>query len=196
MTSRQEILSTIRRNLPQAVELPELDGPWIRYADPVAQFRDMLTSVGGECFEVDSVEAIPAALPEWQNSGTVVSCVPGLWQERFDLSSIRDPHELEHVDLSVLPGHLAVAENGAVWVNDQGLPHRVLFFLAQHTALVVPRRNVVSNLFEAYGRIDPARTPFGCFISGPSKTADIEQSLVKGAHGARTMKVFLVEKLS
>jgi L-lactate dehydrogenase complex protein LldG len=34
---------------------------------------------------------------------------------------------------------------------------------------------------------------WGCFIAGPSKTADIEQSLVIGAHGARSMVIFLLE---
>jgi L-lactate dehydrogenase complex protein LldG len=34
---------------------------------------------------------------------------------------------------------------------------------------------------------------FGAFIAGPSKTADIEQSLVLGAHGPKTMTVFLLD---
>jgi L-lactate dehydrogenase complex protein LldG len=121
--------------------------------------------------------------------------VPGIGETTFPLESITDPHDLEDVDFAVMPGALAVAENAAVWVNASSSVPRVLYFLIQHLALVVPAANVVSNLHEAYARLDVAATPFGCWISGPSKTADIEQSLVKGAHGSRTLVVFLVDEL-
>jgi L-lactate dehydrogenase complex protein LldG len=47
-------------------------------------------------------------------------------------------------------------------------------------------------MHQAYERLQGREYNFGVFIAGPSKTADIEQSLVLGAHGARTMTVFLV----
>jgi L-lactate dehydrogenase complex protein LldG len=87
-----------------------------------------------------------------------------------------------------------VAENGAVWVNDVAITHRVLYFLPQHLALVVPAAKLVHNLHDAYAQLPIGQTPFGSFISGPSKTADIEQALVIGAHGARSLTVFLVEQ--
>src|SRR5262249_17477666 len=122
------------------------------------------------------------------------SLVPGIGETNFDLAAVSDPHDLQDVDFAVMPGQLAVAENGAVWVNDVGVAHRVLYFLTQHLALVVPAANVVNNLHEAYARLTIGKTPFGSFISGPSKTADIEQALVIGAHGARSLTVFLVEQ--
>ncbi|MCU0983250.1 MAG: LUD domain-containing protein, partial [Pirellulaceae bacterium] len=71
--------------------------------------------------------------------------------------------------------------------------HRVLFFIVQHLVLIVPADRVLHNLHEAYGQLRFDRPEFGLFISGPSKTADIEQSLVIGAHGARSLTVFLLE---
>lgn len=193
MNSRDEILRAVRRQLPQSVELPPLEGDWVRYDDPVQHFMEVLKSVGGECQIVDGLDEIPKRLGELAEEGkTVVSCVPGVLDRRFSLDGIADPHELEHVDLAVLPGQLAVAENAAIWVTDAGIPHRVLFFLTQHLALIVPLSAVVETMHEAYRRIEVGTSPFGSFISGPSKTADIEQSLVKGAHGARTLQVFLV----
>lgn len=196
MSSRDQILRTIRQNLPQAVPLPDHSGNWIQYEDPLAQFQQVLESVGGEPISVGSVREIPEHLGDLAAEGkVVVSCVPGLFEERFDLSQISDPHELQGVDLAILPGELMVAENGAIWVTDKDVPQRVLFFLSQHLVLVVSKSAIVSNMHDAYERLRPADRNFGTFISGPSKTADIEQSLVKGAHGARTLKVFLVEDL-
>jgi L-lactate dehydrogenase complex protein LldG len=67
-----------------------------------------------------------------------------------------------------------------------------VFVVAQHLALVVPAAELVQDLHEAYRRIRFDGPGFGLFIAGPSKTADIEQALVIGAHGARSATVFLV----
>jgi L-lactate dehydrogenase complex protein LldG len=195
MTARDDILRSIRRSLPQASALPGHAGGWISYPDLVHQFAGVLEAVGGMCHCVHSIEEIPPLLGDLVSAEKVVaSTIPGLLSDRFDLASVSEPHQLQDVDLAILPGELAVAENGAVWVSQNGLRHRVLFFLCQHLALVVPRSALVPHLHEAYERLNIGNQPFGCFISGPSKTADIEQSLVKGAHGARTLNVFLVDQ--
>jgi L-lactate dehydrogenase complex protein LldG len=85
-----------------------------------------------------------------------------------------------------------VAENGAVWVNTDGLRHRGLLFLTESLILVVEGKNIVRDMESAYARIDFSRLRSGYFISGPSKTADIEQCLVIGAHGARSLIVVVI----
>ena len=101
-------------------------------------------------------------------------------------------HHLQDVELAVIKGHFGVAENGAIWITEELMGHRALPFIAQHLAVVVNTADIVPTMHEAYPRIADAQYGFGTFISGPSKTADIEQSLVLGAHGARSMTVFLL----
>jgi L-lactate dehydrogenase complex protein LldG len=92
----------------------------------------------------------------------------------------------------VCPGTFGVAENGAVWIADSVVPEPALLFLTQHLVLMLDRRQIVSNMHEAYERLSFDERSYGTFISGPSKTADIEQSLVIGAHGPRSVTVLLL----
>ncbi len=193
MSSRNRILNSIRQFLPQATELPDHSGNWIEYDDLTAQFASVLEFVGGECHVVSSTTEIAEQLGELAAPGKViVSGVEGI-PGTLDLDQISDPHDLAGVDLAIFQGDLAVAENAAIWVNDERVRHRAVYFITQHLVLVIHQKDLVSNLHAAYERIDVTASSLGCFISGPSKTADIEQSLVKGAHGARTLKVFLIK---
>jgi L-lactate dehydrogenase complex protein LldG len=131
-------------------------------------------------------------LPVCAQAKQVVSTIPGVGKSTVDLNAIDDPHKLEDVDFAILPGQFGVAENAAVWVNDAGLKHRVIYFLCQHLALVIRAEDVVHNMWQGYQRLQFGEAQFGVFIAGPSKTADIEQSLVIGAHGPRSMTVFVV----
>jgi L-lactate dehydrogenase complex protein LldG len=197
-SSREMILSRIRSALPQSSPLPDLAAVtnWQTFADPTEQFATILKLVGGEAVRVRNLAEADAHLraqDHWTNGKIRVSVVPGVGDSTIDINAIVDPHDLENVDFSVLQGHFAVAENAAIWVTDDTLKHRVLYFIPQHIAIVVPAPEVVNNLHEAYDRIAVGKHAFAGFISGPSKTADIEQSLVIGAHGARSLIVYLVD---
>jgi L-lactate dehydrogenase complex protein LldG len=195
MESKQAILDSIRSHSLAAAPLPDLTGDWIRYEDSRRQFADVLESVGGRCVvaaDEAHINCELAALPAYQQAKQICSLVPGVGSGNVDLAAVADPHELESVDFAILPGRFAVAENGAVWVTDEAVRHRVIQFIAQHLALVVPAGEVIDHLHQAYQRLEFNRAGFGVFISGPSKTADIEQSLVIGAHGARSLTVFLL----
>jgi L-lactate dehydrogenase complex protein LldG len=199
-TARDDIFRRLRAANPPAVDLPDLPtaGPWQTFDDPVQQFADVLGSVGGTCRSVASLSDVHDQLQQldpWNSASVTISTVNGVGHSTCDQAALESPHQLENVDFAVLSGQLAVAENGAVWVTDDSLSHRVLYFIPQHLALVVPGRAVVNNMHEAYARIAIGESPFAAFISGPSKTADIEQSLVIGAHGARSLTVFLVDEL-
>jgi L-lactate dehydrogenase complex protein LldG len=197
-SSRETILAAIRRNRPAACAAPDLDSAWTTYADRRQQFVDVLTAVGGQAITVSDVDDLNTHLQHlapYTDAKKIISLVPGAGTPNVNLATIAVPHELADIDIAILPGRFAVAENAAIWVDDRNLQFRVLYFLCQHLVLVVPASEIVDHLHAAYDRLggEFAEPVFGTFISGPSKTADIEQSLVIGAHGARSLTVFLLE---
>lgn len=194
--SRADILQSVRQYNPGPVEMPSLNRDWIAYADRVQQFSDTLQFVGGTCVPVPDLAAVRSYLQDFEPfiaAKFVYSLLPDVIESTRDISAISDPHDLEAIDLALVPGDFAVAENGAVWVTDRDLKHqRAALFLAQHLTLVVRREELLDNMHQAYQRLQFQGVGFGTFLSGPSKTADIEQSLVIGAHGPRSLIVFLV----
>lgn len=185
MSARDDILAALRAAAPEARELPDLSGfkpP--RAGDLRARFEKSVVEVGGR------LAPSFAEVPEYVSARRIVSLVPGI-AGNVDLASVRDPHELHDVDFCVLPAVLGVAENGACWIADHGGANRASCFLTQHIGIVVSAASLVHDLHEGYERIALQSPGFGMFLSGPSKTADIEQALVIGAHGARSCTVVI-----
>jgi len=194
MDSRRMILEKIRRHQPPATNLPDPSDLGMAYDDPKAQFESMLSAVGGHVTFIESRSDVRRAIEQldaYRSAKTVVSQVPELSRCDIGLESLKRPHDLDGLDLAILPGEFCVAENAAIWVTDQGLPHRILYFICEHLILVVSQDAWVHNMHQAYQRLRVSDTSYGVFISGPSKTADIEQSLVIGAQGPRSLHVVL-----
>lgn len=195
MNSREAILSSLRRNAPAVSRLPD-EPAAITYADPEKQFAAAFTSVGGKFIRAASLAEANAELGKldsYSGARKIASLVRGMGAANVDLGSLKDPHELEGLDIAIIGGEFGVAENGAVWVPGNLLgPQRAIFVITQHLVLVVQAGQIVHNMHQAYDRIRFDGLGFGTFISGPSKTADIEQALVVGAHGARSCSLFLV----
>lgn len=195
MSSKEKILAAIRCQSPARPPLPSLDEAWIQYPDVQAQFAAALASVGGQVVEAASLAdaaSVIGQLPPMEQAAKIVCTVPGLPLGNCVLDDVPDPHLLADVDVAIVAGRFGVAENGAVWVEAGHLRHRAVCFICQHLVLVMPRGEIVHNMHQAYQRLTFTRAEYGVFISGPSKTADIEQSLVIGAHGARSLTVALV----
>lgn len=193
--SRQSILDRIRSTVIDA-ETPQPVDPsrLIRFDDPLAHFQETLRGVGGQPHLVDDTAQILDILGQidvFADAQRIASTVPGI-DSTIPLDHIDDPHSLSALDWTIVRGEFAVAENGAIWIDGQTLPHRVLIFIAQYLAIVVSRRQIVDQMHQAYARVGKPEPGFGIFVSGPSKTADIEQSLVLGAHGCRKLQVFLL----
>lgn len=192
MSSRDAILNAIKQNRPQPVELPELKWQTPDEPDLLLQYRNSLEKNGGTCTVMDSIEEISHfIILRYPNVKNICSLLPEV-QGNIDIKTVIDPHWLEDVDLAVVRGVLGVSENAAIWLPESMLGHRALPFITQHLIVVLEVHTIVPDMHEAYKKINVNESGYGVFIAGPSKTADIEQSLVIGAHGARSLEVILV----
>lgn len=200
--SRQAILDRlISVTVPPVGDFALQQDRLVSYADPVAQFCEAVQFVGAIVHLVDSEQAIGKILQGdsgFAGAKHICSLLPGVVAGNFNSEQVDDPHHVASLDWLVASGQFAVAENGAIWVQPADAVQRAMLFLTQYLVLVVSRRQMLMHLHDAYARIqqqwqhDGAAARFGVFVSGPSKTADIEQSLVIGAHGCRSLQVFLL----
>ena len=198
MSSRGKILSAIRANQPGLTALPDVE-PLKAYGNKenlLAQFTTVATNIGAKVYEVKSVAEAKTIIQNNIEAGKrIVSTVAELGDLADTKGYLSDlPVQLADVELAILQSDLAVAENGAIWITEDQMGQRVLPFITQHLAVIVNAKNVLATMHDAYGAIGITAQGFGAFIAGPSKTADIEQSLVIGAHGPRSISLFLVNE--
>lgn len=187
--NRDKILEQIRKNKPAELPLPELPDFREEGADLVKKFTETVVAMPGKVLQITENQSLANLMAEhFPGEKRVASMLPD-YPGNVDLAKITHPAELDNVDLAILPARIGVAENGAVWLTEADCGHRVLPFIAQHLIVVLKKENLVQDMHEAYRHIRVDDTGFGVFIAGPSKTADIEQALVIGAQGARSLTV-------
>jgi L-lactate dehydrogenase complex protein LldG len=194
MNSREKILAEIKKNKPAEVSIPQTDFDYLEEQDKIALYIDTLTGIGGKVAVVDSLEIVQEFYLEKKSAGLeVVNGFKDLDGYNIEDYRTKNATEVEGVDTLFLKGTLAVAENAAVWLYERDMVNRLLPFICQHLVFIVDEKDVVSNMHEAYKRIKVDEDGYGVFIAGPSKTADIEQSLVIGAHGPLSLNVFIIK---
>lgn len=197
MSTRENILTALRRNTREQYDMPNLEAlqPTV-YDDPVAEFcRKTTTTAGARLLEVSDGttigDALRAAFPE---ATTVATNIEGV-SAQLNPDTVADVRELMAADVGVVRGCIGVAENACIWIP-QTMREKAVCFASEQLAIVLDRKDIVSNMHEAYARIEASSEffrdyKFGTFISGPSKTADIESALVYGAQAARAVTVLL-----
>lgn len=193
MSSREKILKAVKKNQPPLVELPALSFAGNSSIDLKEKFIKTLTGIGGSVIEVndlkDVAQHIKATFPHPER---IVNSVPDLNAD-FEISVKKsDPHDFSNVTVAIMQGEFGVAENGAIWLTDINMGDRALPYICEHLVLIIHKHSIVPTLHEAYEKIDSSSYHLGTFLAGPSKTADIEQSLVLGAHGSKSLIVFLI----
>lgn len=210
MTSKDNILGKLRRNTRETYDMPDLSFKKLTFADPVAEYiKQTTTTAGAKLIEAkegdDLSEQIRQAYPDAKVVSTNVSGITaeGLSKAYGRPVELRSPdtvetaQQLDGTDVGVLQGGVACAENACVWIP-QTMKERAVCFISEYLVILVSRSNIVSNMHQAYKWLEDIQgsaqgdVPYGTFISGPSKTADIEQSLVYGAQAACGVTVILM----
>jgi L-lactate dehydrogenase complex protein LldG len=194
MTTKEIILDKIRKNnvVPE-VNLPEYNNFGITYENKFEQFSNIIKTVGGDAILTTALKLDEVISSLYQDEKVIVSNIKESKLGNFIANDEEDAHNLKDVDLAIVKGEFAVAENGAVWIKNSDNTHRSLYFIAQNIVIVVDKKNIVNNMHEAYEKISFNDIGYGVFVSGPSKTADIEQSLVIGAHGPKSGYVIFLD---
>jgi len=190
--SKEEILQSIRKH---KARFPDV-ATEVLYKPPVSglspeklrdEFKQSLKTAGANVMEIEKRVIEETVTSLWNDAPDFTK--PEIRAEYAASCSLEKLDKIEHL---VLQGNFGVAENGAIWIEDKDFPNRLLPFITQRLILRMDVEAIVPTMQDAYRRIDIKKTGFGVFISGPSKTADIEQSLVYGAHGAKELTVLLV----
>lgn len=191
MNSKELILKRLAADGMPEYPYPEPRVAPQRFDDPAATFAERLAAAGGRAVELRPGETLDGAVRRcYPEARTIASTLPGIGMATIDPDRVEDPRELVDVDLGVVAGSFGVAENGAVWIA-QDIRHKALYFGATALLIVIPRTEIVHTMHEAVERPETEGFGYGCFMSGPSKTADIEQALVFGAHGPMSVTVLL-----
>lgn len=191
MASQEEFFASLA---PSSIETTPMPAVRVATMDtPLREhFIEVLEKVGGSLGQGDQIDDLRRKAAELIGQDLqVLSLVDGVDGNR-DPVNIRDPHDLSDIDYTIAPARLAVAENGAVWISGEDLVTRNAIVICEHLIAVVNEDCITGTMSEAMGRVGRLGGGWGAFVSGPSKTADIEQALVMGAHGARTMTVYIL----
>lgn len=185
-TAKARILEEIKSTKSDLNPLLYYSIKGIEYQNKKEQFIQVLNSIGGNTIAVSNVNEIDNYINDSISNGKKVIDHSKNDKPKYSLS------EIYAADLLIVRGGVAVAENAAIWVDEINMGNRLLPFACEELVLVINEKNIVHNMHQAYELIDISSVGYGVFIAGPSKTADIEQSLVIGAHGPIKFTVFLL----
>jgi L-lactate dehydrogenase complex protein LldG len=196
MSSRDDILGSIRENLPRVDRpLPAVprfdDNP---PASLLAAFRDSLQRMGGVFLDPPASGDILAPVrAKIAGARVICSTVPEIAGNR-DIAGVNAPQDLADVDFAIVRASFGVAETGSALLSDADLHVNAVAYLAQHLIVLLDPADIVVNLHHAYRRPEFRDRHYASFHTGPSATADIEGVLIHGAQGVRSLSVLPIAR--
>ncbi|ANG63956.1 hypothetical protein A8C75_16750 [Marinobacterium aestuarii] len=220
--SRAEIMNNIRRGLGRGEASPEQRAAALARIDAradnlipqraqlprpeqVALFKTMALEAAAELIELDRIEQAPAAIADWLAAQQITElvCASDAALQALDWSALGSVNRIERVaqagDMASLTGSFAgIAETGTLMLYSGASSPTTLNFLPDNHLVILHESRIVGVYEEAWKRLRSAtagqmpRTVN--LITGPSRSADIEQKLQMGAHGPRTLVILLIKE--
>jgi L-lactate dehydrogenase complex protein LldG len=206
--AKENILKRVRNALSQSVPLPfpnsegnssvfvkEHEGLEMKFAEEFARLQGKFVFCTSKAELLENLQAL-AATKEWAN---VLCQTPSLIKD-LQLKELPplNKGDMHSADAAITDCELLVARTGTIVLSaaqpsGRALPvytpvHLVVAYTHQ---LVFDLKDAITRLKEKYQGDLPSSVHFA---SGPSRTADIEKTLVVGIHGPKEVYVFLVDE--
>ena len=191
MTSRETILNSIRTHLAAS---PPDDYPKPMFADPIAApspaslvdlFRENVEAVNGHCIVTrNAAEAVRRIITDLGSHKVAVSDAPPAADKIFNY------------EVGITAAQAAIAETGTLVLDSARERNRLISLVPPVHIAIVNASSIFQTLAEALafiyqdGNVSPAVT----FITGPSRTADIELTLAIGVHGPQQLYVIVDQR--
>ncbi|RAU18661.1 hypothetical protein DN062_07800 [Nitrincola tibetensis] len=218
--SKSDILNTIRRGLgrgvPSDAERQQVLARIERHernlipmraqgseAEIQTLFIEMAKEAAAEVIELPTLQALPVAVSQWLQAANIPDLVMASDAElkSLDWSVLHPIVQHERVALagdlaSLTLAFMGIAETGTLMLYSRKESPTTLNFLPDNHLVVLKRQDIVGVYEEAWARVrnlSPGQLPRTVnMITGPSRSADIEQRLQMGAHGPRALTIFLI----
>jgi L-lactate dehydrogenase complex protein LldG len=156
-----------------------------------SQFDALAADVVAYCREANHKTAVVTRCERFESAGLIDALrAAGVTANYWDETTLDASYE---VDVGITDVWAAVAETGSLVVKSSAAHGRATSLVPPYHVCVVGREQIVPDLIDAMRRVKAEGVGTGVvFITGPSKTSDIEMNLVVGVHGPGAVEVFLV----
>lgn len=205
VSSREAILDRVRaatrndRNRDEVLARNYIHHGSLDVAGCIHLMSERLREYGAEVVEASPAGLLPIILPHIERSGphhiVVPPGLPGEWLGNS--ANWRLDHDLSHEEIEHCEGVVTMASAGIADSGTIALHHgpsegrRVITLLPDFHLCILRATQIVETLPEYFARF-PQPSRLATWISGPSATADIEMTRIKGVHGPRFLSVIIM----
>jgi L-lactate dehydrogenase complex protein LldG len=185
-SARESILGSIRTHLAAspAMDVKEHQAPPeipVSNSDPVNRFKESVESVAGHCIVTTDV------------ADSLNQILTDLKAERIAHSdNPPNAHDIFHFDVGISTAQAAIAETGTLVLDSSCERHRLVSLVPPVHIAIINASAIVETLSDALTLLQQKEiSPAITFITGPSRTADIELTLAIGVHGPQELYVIV-----
>jgi len=212
MSARQEILDKVRQSLGRKAGQLVPDPPPVRIRIPdiprdqrVALFQQRLEVLGGKVYRAATLADARKTVAEILSGATAVTTRAEILKQAgvHEIPNVQPPPEddaaFRHLcatcDFGITSADYGLAETGSV-ITRSASESRLASLLPPAHIAILPMSRMLSGLDELFTLVPkpPASSASTVFITGPSRSADIEMILVRGVHGPKVIHVIVVEE--
>lgn len=200
--AREEILNKLKSAIHSVPEMPDFEQPVYHSIDLPLElaFKENLEKINGFVHLYETEEELFSGLKEFLGSVQKenIFCSEDEICNRlntFGIPFIKSSDLPDNIEVGITGCEFLVAHTGSVMVSSAQKGGRQMFVypplhivIAHKNQLVDYLEKAYAGIREKYNNVLPSQI---ALITGPSRTADIEKTLVLGAHGPRELRVFL-----